>query len=114
MLESLAAKRPALANDATASAVVLRFDRVRLQFDGRPALANVSLEVRVNETVILLGAVGSGKTVLLKAAIGLIQPDEGDVYLFGQNISSLPEERLFPLRHQVGVLFQEAALFDSL
>lgn len=113
-IESLAAKRPALANDSTSPAVVLRFDRVSVRFDDRPALANVSLEVRVNETVILLGATGSGKTVLLKTAIGLIQPDEGDVYLFGQNISTLPEERLYPLRRQVGVLFQEGALFDSL
>jgi phospholipid/cholesterol/gamma-HCH transport system ATP-binding protein len=62
----------------------------------------------------LYGAAGSGKTVLLKAAIGLIRPDGGQTYLFGQDITRRPEEELYPLRHRVGVLFQEGALFDSL
>lgn len=85
-----------------------------MQFDDRRALESISLQVRVNETVVLLGAAGSGKTVLMKTAIGLIRPDEGNVDMFGQNVSTLKEEKLYPLRRRVGVLFQESALFDSL
>ena len=61
-----------------------------------------------------MGSKGSGKTVLLKTAIGLIQPDEGHVCLFGEDITNLAEEKLYPLRRRVGVLFQEGGLFDSL
>jgi phospholipid/cholesterol/gamma-HCH transport system ATP-binding protein len=60
------------------------------------------------------GAAGSGKTVLLKTAIGLIRHEGGRTYLFGQDITELPEEELYRLRRRVGVLFQEGALFDSL
>ncbi len=72
------------------------------------------MTIHSGETIVLLGAAGSGKSVLLKAAIGLIQPDEGHVYLFGENITNLAEEKLYPLRRRLGVLFQEGGLFDSL
>jgi phospholipid/cholesterol/gamma-HCH transport system ATP-binding protein len=85
-----------------------------VRFDDRAALVDVSFEVYAGETAVVSGAAGSGKTVLLKAAIGLIRPQAGDVYLFGQNITNLREEELFGLRRRVGVLFQEGALFDSL
>lgn len=62
----------------------------------------------------MFGAAGSGKTVLLKTAIGLIRPDAGRVYLLGQDITGLDEEQLYPLRRNVGMLFQEGGLFDSL
>jgi phospholipid/cholesterol/gamma-HCH transport system ATP-binding protein len=93
---------------------VLRFDRVTVRFDEKPALNGISLAIRLGETMVMLGAAGSGKTVLLKTAIGLIQPDEGQVYLFGEDITNLNEEKLNSLRRRVGVLFQEGGLFDSL
>jgi len=93
---------------------VLRFDQVTVRFDDKPALVDVSFKVYAGETRVVFGAAGSGKTVLLKTAIGLIRPDGGRVYLFGQDITSLEEEQLFALRHRVGMLFQESALFDSL
>ena len=95
-------------------APVLRFDGVTVRFDEKPALNGISLAIRLGETMVMLGAAGSGKTVLLKTAIGLIQPDEGQVYLFGEDITNLNEEKLNSLRRRVGVLFQEGGLFDSL
>jgi phospholipid/cholesterol/gamma-HCH transport system ATP-binding protein len=76
-------------------ASVLRFDRATVRFDDKPALVDISFEVRAGETIVLYGAAGSGKTVLLKTAIGLICPEEGRTYLFGQDITGLREEELY-------------------
>jgi len=100
---------------ATASArSVVRFEHVTVTFDGVPALDDVSFEVAEGETRIILGAASSGKTVLLKTALGLVRPDSGAVYLFGQDITRMTERELFDIRSKVGMLFQESALFDSL
>jgi|SRR5579884_2403995 len=93
---------------------LLRFERVGVSFEGEPALEDVSFSVRPGETKVILGAAGSGKTTLLKAAIGLVRPDSGRVFLFGQDITHMPESELFNLRCRVGILFQEGGLFDSL
>jgi phospholipid/cholesterol/gamma-HCH transport system ATP-binding protein len=92
---------------------VLRFENVSLSFEGEPALQDVSFQVLPGHTRILFGAAGSGKSVLLKLSIGLLRPDSGEIYLFGQEISRLREDDLFELRSKVGVLFQEGGLFDS-
>jgi phospholipid/cholesterol/gamma-HCH transport system ATP-binding protein len=83
-------------------------------FDGPPVLEDISFSVAPAETRILLGPAGVGKSVLLKLIMGLLRPLEGSVMLFGEDISNLPEERLFPLRSRAGMVFQEGALFDSL
>ncbi len=93
---------------------VLRFEHVTVRFDETAALEDISFEVGAGETRILFGAAGSGKTVLLKTALGLQKPDEGRVYVFGQDITELREQDLFHIRSQMGVLFQEGGLFDSL
>jgi phospholipid/cholesterol/gamma-HCH transport system ATP-binding protein len=93
---------------------LLRFDRASVHFDSTTALDGVSFEVRSGETRIILGAAGSGKSILLKAAIGLVKLDAGRVWLLGQDITNMQEQELFPLRSRVGVLFQEGGLFDSL
>jgi len=93
---------------------ILRFERVSLAFEDQPALDEVSFELREGETCVILGNAGSGKTVLLKCALGLIRPDAGKIYLFGEEITALGEQALFDLRARVGVLFQEGGLFDSL
>jgi phospholipid/cholesterol/gamma-HCH transport system ATP-binding protein len=93
---------------------VVRFDRVTVCLNDTRVLADVSFTVNSGDTIILLGAAGSGKTVLLKTAIGLIEASEGQVQLFGQDITHRPDESLFDLRRRVGMLFQEGALFDSL
>jgi phospholipid/cholesterol/gamma-HCH transport system ATP-binding protein len=102
------------APSAAATDSLLRFDTVSLYFDETVALDSVSFEMRAGETRVILGAAGSGKTTLLKAAIGLIRPDSGRVYLFGQEITGLKENQLFVIRSKVGVLFQEGGLFDSI
>ena len=77
-------------------------------------LDGVSFAVGPRETRILLGPAGVGKSVLLKTANGLVQPDSGQVLLFGEDISHMPEHDLLPLRLRTGMVFQEGALFDSL
>ncbi len=93
---------------------VVRFEHVTVSFDGTPALNDVSFEVFEGESRIILGAASSGKTVLLKTALGLVKPDSGTVSLFGEDITHLTEHELFGIRSKVGMLFQESALFDSL
>ena len=92
----------------------LRFDHVSLRLDETPALEDVSFDVVEGETRIILGAAGCGKTVLLKTALGLLKPDSGRVYVFGQDITQLGEEPLFDVRSRIGILFQEGGLFDSM
>jgi phospholipid/cholesterol/gamma-HCH transport system ATP-binding protein len=99
---------------ATEAGPVLVFHNVSIAFDGRPVLEDVSFSVAPGETRVLLGPAGVGKSVLLKLANGLLRPDQGSILLFGEEISHLPEERLFPLRTRTGMVFQEGALFDSL
>jgi phospholipid/cholesterol/gamma-HCH transport system ATP-binding protein len=93
---------------------VVAFDDVSISFDGPPVLQNVSFSVAPGETRILLGPAGVGKSVLLKLINGLLRPDHGSIRLFGQEIGTMREEQLFPLRTRTGMVFQEGALFDSL
>jgi phospholipid/cholesterol/gamma-HCH transport system ATP-binding protein len=95
-------------------APILRFDDVNLHFDEAPALVNLSFEMAPGETRVVLGAAGSGKTMLLKTAMGLERPDSGHILLFDQDVTQMQESQLFALRANVGVLFQEGGLFDSM
>lgn len=93
---------------------ILRFDHVTVKFDDEIALNDVSFECRRGQTKIILGAAGSGKSVLLKAAMGLIPVASGNVFLFGQQTTNLPESEMYAIRSKVGMAFQESALFDSM
>jgi phospholipid/cholesterol/gamma-HCH transport system ATP-binding protein len=95
-------------------APVLEFKNVSLQFGQVTALKNISLTLKPGETRILFGAAGSGKTSLLKAVIGLVPVDKGEIRLFGEEVTSKEEHDLYALRSRSGVLFQEGGLFDSL
>ena len=92
---------------------VLRFENVSVSFDGVPALVDVSFDARTAHAHIILGAAGSGKTVVLKTAMGLVRPESGKVFVFDQDITTLSERELFGIRSKIGMLFQESALFDS-
>jgi phospholipid/cholesterol/gamma-HCH transport system ATP-binding protein len=90
------------------------FEDVVLGFDGLTVLDGVSFELKRGETKAVLGIAGSGKSTILKLCLGLIKPDSGRIYVLGHDITTMSEEELFDLRSQVGIVFQESALFDSL
>src|SRR5579885_1491796 len=94
--------------------VVLEFDRVALQFGDKIVLRELSFSLRRGETIVILGETGSGKTVVLKLTMGLLKPDSGRISVLGREITSLTEEQLFDIRRNIGMVFQESALFDSL
>lgn len=83
-------------------------------FGGQRVLSGVNLTIRKGETMAIIGRSGGGKTVLLKHIIGLMQPDQGQVIVFGKELSQLTPEEMGTLRLKFGMLFQGAALFDSL
>jgi phospholipid/cholesterol/gamma-HCH transport system ATP-binding protein len=93
---------------------VVVFENVSIAFDRRQVLEDISFRVRHGETRILLGPAGVGKSVLLKLTNGLLKPDSGRIFVFGQEVSAMREEDLFALRGTIGTVFQEGALFDSL
>ena len=95
-------------------AAIVRLEDVSLYFGDTPGLDHVTFQINAGETRVMFGAAGSGKTTLLKVILGLLRPDSGKVYLFGQDVAHLKERELFDLRARVGVLFQEGGLFDSL
>ena len=105
---------PELPPPAPEGGPVVALRNVALGFDGPPVIEHVSFSVAPAETRILLGPAGVGKSVLLKLILGLLPPLEGSVELFGEDISHMPEEKLFSLRARAGMVFQEGALFDSL
>jgi phospholipid/cholesterol/gamma-HCH transport system ATP-binding protein len=90
------------------------FDRVSLAFDENVVLRNVSFSVPHGSMKVLLGASGTGKSVILKLILGLLKPDSGTISLDGERIDNLSETRLMQVRARMGMLFQEGALFDSL
>ena len=108
------ASTPSTPEPAKASEPVVVFSHVSIAFDGPPVLQDVSFSVASNETRVLIGPAGVGKSVLLKLVNGLLRPDQGSIRLFGQEIATRREEDLFPLRTRAGMVFQEGALFDSL
>lgn len=83
-------------------------------FGEKKVLQGTSLEIQTGESVVVIGGSGTGKSVLIKHIIGLLAPDSGDVYVDGIDISTLNEKKLNEVRRKFGMLFQGAALFDSL
>ncbi|HET9180215.1 MAG TPA: ATP-binding cassette domain-containing protein [Terriglobia bacterium] len=96
------------------SSAAIEFQNVWLYFDDKPALSDVSFSVARGETLILLGATGSGKSVILKLALGLLKADEGKVIVEGLDLGPVHEKEIREIRQRMGIVFQEGALFDSL
>ncbi len=92
----------------------IRLEAVCKSFADKPVLRGVDLAIRRGETMVILGASGSGKSVLLRHVNGLYKPDSGRVYVDGEEISQWGEVRLSEVRKKVGMLFQSGALFDSM
>jgi phospholipid/cholesterol/gamma-HCH transport system ATP-binding protein len=102
----------ATAEQPTGPAIV--FEDVAISFEGKMVLDGISFHLPRGETKALLGVAGSGKSTILKMALGLVKPDRGHIYTLGEDVTQMPEEALFELRRRVGIVFQESALFDSL
>ncbi|HXY01925.1 MAG TPA: ATP-binding cassette domain-containing protein [Terriglobales bacterium] len=98
--------------DYTSCAVV--FDDVSLAFGAKAVLDGISFALPKGETKAIFGVAGSGKSTVLKLALGLLKPDSGRIYVLGDEITQMREEDLFELRRKIGMVFQESALFDSL
>ncbi len=90
------------------------FEDVAIGFEEKPVLDGISFRLPRGESKAIFGVAGSGKSTILKLAIGLLQPDLGHIYTLGEDVTALKEEQLFDLRRRVGIVFQESALFDSL
>jgi phospholipid/cholesterol/gamma-HCH transport system ATP-binding protein len=90
------------------------FENVSLAFESKVVLNGISFRLPKGETKAIFGVAGSGKSTILKLALGLLKPDAGRIYVLGQEITQMREEELFELRRKIGMVFQESALFDSL
>ena len=94
------------------SAIV--FEDVHLAFEENEVLRGVSFHLPYGETKALFGVAGSGKSTILKLALGLLRPDSGRITVLGNEVTEMREQDLFPMRGKLGMVFQESALFDSL
>src|SRR6204780_55244 len=93
---------------------VIVFDKVSIAFEGRTVLNGISFCLPKGETKAIFGVAGSGKSTILKLALGLLKPDSGHIYVLGEDVTQMSEDALFEIRRKVGIVFQESALFDSL
>jgi phospholipid/cholesterol/gamma-HCH transport system ATP-binding protein len=111
---------PTLPSDSTvvtaehASGPVIVFENVAMAFAENEVLRGISFQLPRGETKAIFGIAGSGKSLILKLALGLVRPDEGRIFVLGDDITQMREEQLFELRGKIGMVFQESALFDSL
>jgi phospholipid/cholesterol/gamma-HCH transport system ATP-binding protein len=92
---------------------IIRLKHLRKRFGMRIVLSDVSLDIEPGKCLVIIGASGSGKSVMLKHIVGLLRPDAGEVWFKDQRVDNLPERQLMPLRRHFGFLFQMGALFDS-
>ncbi|MBX9767300.1 MAG: ATP-binding cassette domain-containing protein [Bdellovibrionales bacterium] len=93
---------------------MIQFKNVVKRFGTRTVLKGISFEVLEGEILFILGTSGTGKSVTLKNIVGLLRPDEGEIWIHGQEVSRLSEEAYYPVRKMCGMVFQHPALFDSL
>src|SRR4029077_17965333 len=103
-----------LAKEGLALEPAITFEDVWVGFDEGQILRGVTFQVQERETLILLGETGTGKTLTLKMAAGLMMPNSGNIIVLGNEVSDMSEKELLPFRRKVGFVFQEGALFDSM
>ena len=93
---------------------MIAFKDIYKSFGDKPVLSGLSLEIRDREVMFIIGTSGVGKSVAIKLLIGLLGVDRGEIWLDDQRLDVLPERDLYPVRKRVGMVFQNATLFDSL
>ena len=107
--------RSALLDEALAfGGPIVVFDHVDLAFDDKVILKQVSFTLQTGHTKIFLGASGAGKSTILRLALGLLRPDGGRIFVNGEQIDRMREDEMMRARADLGMVFQEGALFDSL
>lgn len=99
---------------AAPEGAVIVFDEVSLAFDEKVILERVSFSLEPGRAKVILGGSGVGKSTVLRLILGLLKPDAGAIYINGERVDTLSEEAMMPVRDQLGMVFQEGALFDSL
>ncbi|MBA3272088.1 MAG: ATP-binding cassette domain-containing protein [Acidobacteria bacterium] len=93
---------------------IVVFDKVSLAFDDKVILTEVSFTLITGHTKVFLGASGAGKSTILKLILGLLKPDRGVIWVNGERVDTLTEHEMMKVRTDLGMVFQEGALFDSL
>jgi phospholipid/cholesterol/gamma-HCH transport system ATP-binding protein len=101
-------------DDAAREIPAIEFRNVTMIFDDRNVLDNLSFKVMKGETKIILGGSGSGKSTTIKLVLGLLKPDSGQILVGGEDITNYSETQMMRVRKNIGMIFQEGALFDSL
>jgi phospholipid/cholesterol/gamma-HCH transport system ATP-binding protein len=115
MARAQLAPRPPLLEEALGpGGPIVVFDHVRLAFDEKVILSDVSFTLKTGHTKIFLGASGAGKSTILRLILGLLKPDDGQIFVNGEQIDAMSEDELMAVRADLGMVFQEGALFDSL
>lgn len=110
----LAQRSPELEEALGPGSPIVVFDKVSLAFDERVILREVSFTLLTGHTKIFLGASGAGKSTILKLILGLLRPDGGVIWVNGERVDTMSERELMKVRADLGMVFQEGALFDSL
>jgi phospholipid/cholesterol/gamma-HCH transport system ATP-binding protein len=101
-------------NEIVPGEPLVSFKDVHISFDEGEVLRGISFDIWPGETKVLFGVSGSGKTVIMKLAAGLLRPDQGRIWVMGHDIGQMPERELLDFRRHLGFVFQEGALFDSM
>jgi phospholipid/cholesterol/gamma-HCH transport system ATP-binding protein len=107
--------RPPLLDEALAhGGPIIVFDKVDLAFDEKVILRKISFTLKTGHTKVFLGASGAGKSTILRLILGLLKPDSGQIFVNGERIDNMKEDDMMRVRADLGMVFQEGALFDSL
>src|SRR5947209_19541173 len=93
---------------------LIELRKVSKSFGRLVVLDEIDLGIEEGQSLVVIGASGTGKSVLLKHIVGLLKPDEGEVWFDGNRIDTMPDRQLMEVRQRIGFLFQMSALFDSL
>src|ERR1035437_1741168 len=94
--------------------IVVRMEHLTKKFGDNHVLRDINLVINKGENLVVLGKSGTGKSVLIKSIVGLVEIDEGNLFILGQNISKLNDNELIEIRKKIGFLFQSGALYDSM